>query len=486
MHRMTMTLASACLALAATPAGAQQPDNPEAVEERRAIGFVRALKSADTDTVLQFVREHFAPATWERRSPEEWRRMADQLIRRLGPMEIQGVEITQPHTLNLILGAADAQDAAATLGFEFQSAAPYRIAGISVELGGPGERRANSFPPFEPPANADRKALTKALERYFADLAQADRFSGTALVAYHGEVIFTAAHGLASKRFNAPNRLDTRFDLGSINKAFTKVATGQLLEAGKLSLDDRIADHLPDYPNRDVAEQVTIQQLLEHTSGLGDIFNDKFQRSSRALYHSPRDYFALFADEPLLFAPGTGRQYSNAGYIVLGAIIEAVSGEPYDEYVKRHIFKAAAMKRSGFFERDAIEPNIAEGYTRWIGGGEERKSNVFRLPIKGNPAGSAQSTVTDLLRFDTALREHKLLSPPYTAWFFGSAVPAAGASGSREPVSGGLGIAGGGPGVSAVLESDGTLVIVILSNYDPPGAEAIAQRLQRPLARALR
>ncbi len=117
MHRMTMTLASACLALAAAPAGAQQPDN---------------------------------------------------------------------------LGTADAQDAAATLGFEFQSAAPYRIAGLSVELGGPGEGRANSFPPFEPPANANREALTKALERYFADLAQADRFSGTALVAYHGEVIFTA------------------------------------------------------------------------------------------------------------------------------------------------------------------------------------------------------------------------------------------------------------------------------------------------------
>lgn len=417
--------------------------------------------------------------------------MAGQLVERLGPMELEGVDIRRPNTLELTLASADSPARGATLGFEFEPQAPYRIAGLSVELGGPGEERGNEFPAFELPARAGRQQITQALTRYFEDLARRDLFSGTALVAHRGQVIFTAAHGLASKRYDVPNRPSTRFDLGSINKAFTKIAIGQLLAQGKLALDDRLVAHLADYPNRDVAERVTIRQLVEHTSGLGDMFNERFQRSSRALYRAPRDYFPLFADEPLLFEPGAGRQYSNAGYIVLGAVIEQVSGEPYDEYVTRHIFRPAGMTRSGFFERDAAEPDIAEGYTRMMGPGErsaERRSNWFRLPIKGNPAGSAQSTVHDLLRFDAAVREHTLLPPAYTAWFFGSPDPEPGAAGEggTARAAAGLGIAGGGPGVSAVLESDGELVVVVLSNYDPPTAEAAARRLWRPLQAALR
>jgi CubicO group peptidase (beta-lactamase class C family) len=476
------------LAVLATPVLAQTPDAAEAAQERRAVGLVRALKSNDADTVLRFLEENFAPATWERRSPEEWRQTVGQLMRRLAPMEMQGVEITRPHTLDLLLGPANADDPAATLGFEFENEAPYRIAGLSVELGSP-HGRDNDLPPFELPPGAGREDVVHTLANYVETLAREDRFSGTALVAHRGEVIFTSAHGLASKRYNAPNSMNTRFDLGSINKAFTKIAVGQLHQQGKLSLDDWIVDHLPDYPNREVAETVTIEQLLEHTSGLGDMFNDTFFRSSRSLYRSPQDYFRVFADEPLLFEPGTGRQYSNAGYIVLGAIIEAVSGESYDGYIARHVFEPAGMASSGFFERDGIEPNIAEGYTRWLGTGEEgeRRSNMYRLPIKGNPAGSAQSTAEDLLRFDSALRQHKLLSPGYTSWFFGGPLPSSGAEPNVDAptASGSLGIAGGGPGVSAVLESDGELVIVVLSNYDPPIAEAIVQRLRRPLKTAL-
>jgi CubicO group peptidase (beta-lactamase class C family) len=359
------------LAVLATPVLAQTPDAAEAAQERRAVGLVRALKSNDADTVLRFLEENFAPATWERRSPEEWRQTVGQLMRRLAPMEMQGVEITRPHTLDLLLGPANADDPAATLGFEFENEAPYRIAGLSVELGSP-HGRDNDLP-----------------------LAREDRFSGTALVAHRGEVIFTSAHGLASKRYNAPNSMNTRFDLGSINKAFTKIAVGQLHQQGKLSLDDWIVDHLPDYPNREVAETVTIEQLLEHTSGLGDMFNDTFFRSSRSLYRSPQDYFRVFA----LFEPGTGRQYSNAGYIVLGAIIEAVSDESYDGYIARHVFEPAGMASSGFFERDGIEPNIAEGYTRAADQGQsggKRSVDRRRSPPVRLSASAAQAAVARL------------------------------------------------------------------------------------------
>ena len=108
---------------------------------------------------------------------------------------------------------------------------------------------------------------------------------------------------------------------------FTKIAIGQLLAKGRLSLSDTIADHLPDYPNAETAPRIHIEQLLNHSSGLGDIFTERYFRSSKALYRSPTDFFPLFADESLLFEPGKGSQYSNAGYMVLGAIIEAMPEE---------------------------------------------------------------------------------------------------------------------------------------------------------------
>jgi CubicO group peptidase (beta-lactamase class C family) len=472
----------------ATLAYAQTPDAAEVVEERRAMGFYRVLRAGDASRAVRYFQENFAQATWERRTPEEWDRLAQRLMQSLGEMELEGVDIMRPHTLTLALAPTNDAAPAARLEFEFEEESPHRITGLGVERGGPAGDRAG-LPPFDLSAGAARIEIREALQRYFDDLARDDRFSGTALVAYEGDILFSAAHGLASKRFDVQNRLDTRFDLGSINKAFTKVAVGQLLEEGKLSLSDKLINHLADYPNRRAAEQITIAQLLDHTSGLGDMFTERFFRSSRALYRSPRDYFPIFVDEPLLFEPGTGRQYSNAGYIVLGAVIEAIAGVPYHEYIERHVFEPAGMASSGFFPHDGLEPNVAEGYTRMTrdGPGEELRSNVFRLPIVGNPAGSAQSTVEDLWRFDTALREHALLSPAYTRWMLEGELhmPGSPEASDSSRVMGAIGIAGGGPGVSAVLESDGALVVIVLSNYDPPTAEGVGQQLFRALRTAL-
>lgn len=417
---------------------------------------------------------------------EEWRGMAERLVRDLGSTQVGGVMIRQPHTLTLRLVPQDG-GMPASLEFEFEPQSPHRIAGLGVARGGPGGPGrgpgGSPLPPLELPTNTDHAAIRDALARYLQTLADDDRFSGAVLVAHRGDVLFSAAHGMASKRFKVPNRLDTRFDIGSINKEFTKVAVAQLLAQGKLSLDDRLIEYLPDYPNRSAAERITIGHLVDHTSGLGDIFSDKFFRSSRALYRTPGDYFGLFANEPLLFEPGTGREYSNAGYIVLGAVIEVVTGQTYHDYIHRHVFDPAGMTATGFFPRDGLEPNVAEGYTRMTpdGRGDEWQSNMFRLPIVGNAAGSAQSTVEDLWRFDTALREHKLLPPEYTRWVFGEDLPSGGGAHDMSRFGGELGIAGGGPGVSAVLESDGDLVVVVLSNYDPPTAERVGIQLYRAL-----
>jgi CubicO group peptidase (beta-lactamase class C family) len=483
MQRLILPLVGLAILLAPTAAAQTSVD----VEtERRALGLFRAIKSGTPDTVVAYLEHHLAPGTWGRWDVDAWQQVASDLIDQVGDLELGGVVVPGPGRLRLVLERHG--ERAVTMGFEFEDAAPYRIAGIGLEAGG-GPDEGPPLPPLELPDGAEPAEGAQAIAAWVQRLADADRFSGTVLVVHDGVELLAAAHGMASQRWGIPNRMDTRFDLGSINKSFTQVAIGQLLQAGTLSLQDRMSDLLPEYPDQSVAERITVAHLLQHRSGLGDMFTERFRRSSRALYRSASDYFPLFADEPLLFEPGEGRQYSNAGYIVLGAIIEAVSGEPYDAYVARHIFEPAGMMGAGFFERDVPTPNVAEGYTEWTGGTPEggRRSNVFALPIKGNAAGSAQATAADLRKFDDALRTHVLLDPAYTAWYFGAEDPGAPshATGARRAMND-MGIAGGGPGVSAILESDGALSVIVLSNYDPPTAEQMGIEIFRAMQAARR
>jgi CubicO group peptidase (beta-lactamase class C family) len=372
--------------------------------------------------------------------------------------------------------------------FEFFPGPPHWIVGLAIEAGPPDESPKIDLPPLDLSGSPSREEIRDRLGTYFRDLYEQDLFSGAVLLAIRGHAFFSTAQGMASKRWNVPNSVNTRFDLGSINKTFTHVAIARLVAEGSLKLDDRILDHLPDYSNREAGSRITIRHLLDHSSGLGDIFNDRFFRSSKALYRNPEDFFPLFADEPLLFEPGSSSRYSNAGYMVLGAIITAASGEPYDLYVQKHIFENAGMHSTGFFARDEPVPQVAEGYTSRGGkaGQKHYLSNVFMLPVRGNSAGSAYSTVEDLLRFDTAIRERRLLPSAYTRWVLGGPEPG---PDSLEVDSGrvaaGIGWAGGAPGVSAVLESDGNVALVILSNYDEPIAEAVVRTIYGPLQRAL-
>jgi CubicO group peptidase (beta-lactamase class C family) len=160
-----------------------------------------------------------------------------------------------------------------TLEFDFADAAPFKLARmrVSMDLGGGGEAKK----PVKP-----LKSIA-AIRRYLDEQVAADKFSGAVLIAKDSTVLFERAYGYADKRFKTPNTLNTKFNLGSINKQFTKVAIGQLAESGKLSFDDPFVKYLPDYPNTVVAQKVTIRQLYSMTSGMGDIFGDKFDRTPK-------------------------------------------------------------------------------------------------------------------------------------------------------------------------------------------------------------
>ena len=241
-----------------------------------------------------------------------------------------------------------------------------------------------------------------------------DRFAGTVLVARGDEPVFVKAYGLASRRFNVPNRVDTRFNLGSMNKMFTAVAIARLAEQGRLDYQDLVARHVPDYPNRAVAESVRIHHLLTHTSGLGSYWNDEYE-ARWARLRTVEDFLSLFVDESLAFDPGSRFQYSNAGFILLGHVIERLTGQPYDEHVRENIFEPAGMFDTDAFAVDRPVPNVAIGYTRLgeDGRGDDGplRNNLFLHPVKGGPAGGGYSTAGDLLRFSMALVEHRLVGP---------------------------------------------------------------------------
>jgi CubicO group peptidase (beta-lactamase class C family) len=482
MRYASIVAMALALLLAAVPPA---PGSEEKAVEARALELIETLVQGDGKAALAYLRDNFTAEQYASRTPEEWERIVEMLMGDLRGAEVVGVKAESSSSLEVHVRGPRGT---LVFGFGFAKAPPHEIERMIVDMRGGDEPGGPDLPAPDLRPGMSLEQLNAELKRYFESLAEQDIFSGTALVARDGKALFTTAHGLASHRFGVPNRISTRFDLGSINKSFTQIAVGQLHRQGQLKLSDTVATLLPDYPNREVARKVTVKQLLEHTSGLGDIFTDEFFRSSKALYRGPSDFFPLFADEELLFEPGTSRQYSNAGYMVLGAIIEAVSSMPYGEYVSRKIFEPAGMRSSGFFAHDEPVPDVAIGYTRRTPTGEDGRlrNNLFMLPVKGNSAGSAYSTVEDLLRFDNAVRGHRLLPPAYTRWLFGGPLPDPEAVGEmaapRIDVAGGL--AGGAPGVSAVLEFDGDLVVIVLSNYDAPIAERIAQAVMPPLKKA--
>jgi len=334
-------------------------------------------------------------------------------------------------------------------------------------------------PPTETrPAREPQDALVRDLSQMLEKLAAEDRFSGAVLLAKNGEPVFEKAYGYADRDKKIANTMDTKFNIGSMNKMFTSVAIAQLVQQGKLSYSDTVAKLLPDYPDKDAAAKITVHQLLTHTSGLGDFFGPDFDQKKDSV-RDLRDYLQFFAGKPLKFEPGKGWAYSNAGMIVAGLIVERASGQNYFDYVRDHIYKPAGMTSSGSHEKDKPEPNQAIGYMRQ---GDKWVSNYPTLPLMGSSAGGGYSTAPDLLRFAQALQEHKLLNTELTHVVTAGKVdtPVGGkyAYGFSESMMDGkrvIGHNGGAPGVNANLDIywDSGYTVVVLANLDPPVAENI-------------
>jgi CubicO group peptidase (beta-lactamase class C family) len=332
--------------------------------------------------------------------------------------------------------------------------------------------------------------MLEAAKARIDELVKDERFCGAVLVTKNGKPILSGAYGLADREKKIPNSLGTKFRIGSMNKMFTATSILQLAQAGKIKLSDPFEKYITDYPNKEAASKVTIQQLLTHTGGTGDIFGPQFEEHRKDL-RTLQDYVNLYGKRGLEFAPGSRWEYSNYGFLLLGVVVERVSGKSYYEYVRENVYAPAGMSSTASLAEDENVPGRSIGYTSFGGGNVH--SNVDTLPYRGTSAGGGYSTVEDLQRFASALMNHKLLNAEYTDLLTTGkvATPRGGKyafgffDDGAESCAWHFGHGGGAPGMNGELQiyPQSGYVIAVLANLDPPAAsrvsEFIANRLPK-------
>lgn len=340
-----------------------------------------------------------------------------------------------------------------------------------------------------PKAAVARAELAKLIQGTLDRLVRADDFSGCISVMEGGSTVFDECQGLAERRFGVPVDHQTRFHIGSMDKMFTAVAIAQLVEAGKLSWNDTLAKRVPEYPDGTAARKITVWELLHHTAGLGDFMVPEYF-GHRERFVGPVDYLGLIARQPLVSEPGKQWNYSNAGYVLLGRIIENVSGESYAQYIQRHVFAPSHMTDSGFDSVDEVIPKLAVGYYRDALFSSTWKADWLKTAYQAGPAGGGYATNADLLRFAKALREGRLVKPATLAKMFDDEVPAgpgAYAAGFGDRLSHGRhvrGHAGGIEGTTANLAMvwETGAAMVLTSNEGPSTTWLLAEHVADLLA----
>ena len=239
-----------------------------------------------------------------------------------------------------------------------------------------------------------------------------DEPGGVFLVAVEGESIYRKAFGKANLALAVEMTPEQVFQIGSMTKQFTAIAILMLEEQGKLSVEDPISKFLPDYPNGDA---ITINQLLTHSSGIKDFTRLKRIAEIAEKEMTPEEMVAFFKDEPVDFSPGDAFQYNNSGYVLLGYLIELISGETYADFIEKNIFDAIGMEHSYYASDRKVILNRAYGYHQKSYGFVNKKPISFSIPFS---SGALMSTVDDMLKWQNALDQNLLLKPENLAKAF--------------------------------------------------------------------
>jgi D-alanyl-D-alanine carboxypeptidase len=430
---------------------------------RQFSAWLDVFNTGDRDRIRQFLQTNYPSSNLDTQMT---------FRERTGGFELRALEQATPTSLTGLVQERNS-DQFGRFILIVESEEPHRITRLGiVAIPRPAE--------FTVPRMSELE-LVAVLRAKLDNDAAAGRFGGAVLLARSGKVLFTGAYGPADREKRLANKVDTRFHIGSMNKMFTAVAVLQLAQAGKLKLTDPLSKYISDYPNKELAAKVTIHHLLTHTGGTGDIFGPEFNAHRlelRTLY----DYVQLYGKRPLAFEPGSRWEYSNYGMILLGVVIERVTGQSYYDYIDEHIYKPAGMTMSGSEPESEGVPGLATGYMRAPGG--SRVPNTDTLPYRGTSAGGGYSTVGDLMKFVDALMSHTLLNAEYTELLITGKVDtgrgtkyAYGFEDMRKEGVGSVGHSGGAPGMNGDLRiyPRSGYVVAVLSNLDPPAAQQISE-----------
>ena len=265
-------------------------------------------------------------------------------------------------------------------------------------------------PPSQEPEGIDAAKFEADLDAYIASFGtqwgEAYRFSGFVLVTQRGEPVYAKGFGLADRDARATPNADTTFRVGSVTKQFTAAAILKLQEQGKLSVKDTVRQHLPDYPA--TGDEITLHHLLTHTAGVWSYTSDvDWMDNAGGKAHTTAQMLALFKDRPLEFEPGEKFSYSNSGYVLLGAIVEAVSGTTYPEYVHKELFAVAGLSRTTYGDVESLG-NVAKGYSTGL---DEKLEPAKPIDMSTpHAAGAIRSTANDLAKWHAALSGDTVLS----------------------------------------------------------------------------
>ncbi len=440
----------------------QPPDTPAGAQ---LAAWLASFNRGDKAEHLEFLQKNFPSKVDNLDREMDFRQMT-------GGFDFKKVEDSTP-TKVVALVQERLSDQVARLTLEVEPDSPHRITSLDL--------RAIPRPADLPLAHLTQAELVAAARKTVQQEVDKDRFAGAVLITKDGKPILAEAYGLADREHKIPNTLKTRFRIGSMNKMFTAVSILQLVQAGKVGLDDPVGKYLTDYPNKDVASKVTIQHLLTHTGGTDDIFGPDFD-AHRSDLRTLQDYVKLYGSRAPKFEPGKQFEYSNYGFILLGVIVEKVSGESYYDYVRKHIYVPAAMTSTGSEPEDHEIAGRSVGYTK-MDNAPQWKPNTDTLPFRGTSAGGGYSTVEDLSKFAIALQQHKLLNAHYTELLTTGKAETPDSSyafGFGDHKINGIrcfGHGGGAPGMNGDLQICPGVgyVVVVLANLDPPAASRISQ-----------
>ena len=448
---------------------AGEPSFPETPFGERLQAIVHGLKNPTPESLSAMIRENLAAALLDAYPMEAHLAHFQGIAQELGPFTVIGIQAQIPDQIYLDVKTENEAKPKRFL-VEFDPNPPNGLIGIQQS-------------PYVD-MTAIQAADFRRLHQSLTQLARENEFSGALYIENEGRIVFVGAYGYANKRHQVKNHLDTRFDIGSITKSFTRLGVLLLARDGKLAFEDSINQYLPELP-KDKAK-ITVGHLLRHESGLTEYWESPLYRRTKDQILDVDDYVAIIKDLTLDFPPGSAQRYSNAGYNLLGAIIQRVSGQTYYDFMRDRIFSPLGMLATDFSQRTWADADIATGYTNLSPLGPSQgysRENTTTFPPIGSPSGGCYSTVFDLASFEHQMIHGALLDAEHTALYFNLGRAKSFAEARTMPIPEVLSAAGGAPGLSAVTVTyrPAGLRVVALSNYDERLAEDIGVALFREL-----